>query len=163
MPFITTESFFIVHTKLNFWQLQNSRSLQPTFLAPVVSRVHSTNHCINHYSLFNSIGWHSACSQADWDLWIGKQYPLDKSKWFWYSFTHMYKSIPYNYKSTPILEPKKISFSYFWVRIFLKNISFISEFSFRYAMVTRKICPELFFYLSFWPICKSRAIFWTDF
>jgi len=39
VPFIRTESFFIVHTKLNFWQLENSRSLQPTFPAPVVSRV----------------------------------------------------------------------------------------------------------------------------
>ena len=39
---------------------------------------------------------------------------------------------------------KKISFCYFWVRIFLKNLSFILEFSFKYTMVIRKICPELF-------------------
>ena len=70
------------------------------------------------------------------------------------------------YKSTtppPSFWSKKISFSYFWVRIFWKNLSFILEFSCRYATVTRKICPEPFFYHSFWPMYNSRAIFWTNF
>jgi len=47
------------------------------------------------------------------------------------------------YKLTPIFEPKN-KFFYFCVRIFLKNLSFILEFSFRYVMLTRKICPQLF-------------------
>jgi len=59
------------------------------------------------------------------------------------------------YKPTP----QKISFSYFRVRIFLKNLSFILEFSFRYTMVTWKKIVLNFFYLSFWPIYKSRVIF----
>ena len=33
---------------------------------------------------------------------------------------------------------QKISFSYFSVKIFLKNLSFILEFSFREAIVTQK-------------------------
>ena len=39
---------------------------------------------------------------------------------------------------------QKISFPFFWVRIFLKNLFLILEFSFRYTMVTWKICPDLF-------------------
>ena len=61
------------------------------------------------------------------------------------------------YKLTPILEP---SFSFFWVRIFLKNVSFILEFSFRYPMVTWKIC-ELFFISVFDPwISRGRFLDW---
>ena len=73
----------------------------------------------------------------------------------------LYKSIPCI--SWPPFWSQKISFSYFWVRTFLKNLSFILAFSFKYAMVTRKIWPELYFDLSFWPTYKSRAIFWIDF
>ena len=54
------------------------------------------------------------------------------------------------YKPTP----QKISFSYFRVKIFLKNLSFILEFSFRYTMVTQKKLSWTFFDLSFWPIYK---------
>ena len=57
------------------------------------------------------------------------------------------------YNSTPTLEPKKC-FSYSSVRIFLKNLSFILEFSLRNTMVTRKICPE-FFFLSVFDPCIS--------
>ena len=42
---------------------------------------------------------------------------------------------------------------------FLINLSFILEFSFRYAMVTQKNLLRTFFDLSFWPTYKSRAIF----
>ena len=42
------------------------------------------------------------------------------------------------YKSTPNFWGQKIRFSYFCVRIFLKNFSFILEFPFRYAMVSWK-------------------------
>ena len=62
----------------------------------------------------------------------------------------------------PILEPKNEVFL-FLGKNFHQKLSFILEFSFRYAMVTQKICPEFFIYLSFWPMYKSRAIFWTDF
>ena len=44
----------------------------------------------------------------------------------------VYKSIPCI--SRPPFWSQKISFSYFCVRIFLKNFSFILEFPFRYAM-----------------------------
>ena len=47
------------------------------------------------------------------------------------------------YKLTPILEPKN-KFFLFLGKNFLENLSFILEFSFRYTMVTQKICPEHF-------------------
>ena len=58
---------------------------------------------------------------------------------------------------SPILEPKKC-FSDFWVRIVLKNLSLILEFSFSYAVVTRKICPECFLITAFDP-CISQGRF----
>ena len=73
----------------------------------------------------------------------------------------MYKSIPC-ISWPPILKPK-ISFSYFWIRIFFKNVSFILEFFFRYTMFTQKICPELFLIQSFQPMCKPRVNLWTNF
>ena len=51
----------------------------------------------------------------------------------------------------PILEPKKISFSYFWLRIFLKNISFIENFLSGMLWLHKKFVLN-FFYLSFWPM-----------
>ena len=49
------------------------------------------------------------------------------------------------YKPTP----QKISFSYFRVKIVLKNLSFILEFSFRYTMVTQKKIVLNFFWSQF--------------
>ena len=71
------------------------------------------------------------------------------------------KSIPCIFR--PPFWSRKIRFSYFGVRILLINLSFILEFYFRYAIVTWKICAEFFLDLSFCPMYKSRAIFWTDF
>ena len=45
--------------------------------------------------------------------------------------------------------PQKISFFYFRVKIFLKNLSFILEFSFRYTMVTQKKIVLNFFLSQF--------------
>ena len=58
----------------------------------------------------------------------------------------------------PILEPK-LSFSHFWVRISFKNLSFILEASFSYAMVTLNIRTELFFISVFDPFsgCKRST------
>ena len=71
----------------------------------------------------------------------------------------MYKSIPCISRPL-ILEPKKISFSYFMGKNFSwKTLSFNLEFSFRYAMVTRKICHDLFFISVFDPCISIKGNF----
>ena len=74
-------------------------------------------------------------------------------RWIWVPSYVPYLPV---YKSIPHFGAKKKCFSYFWVRFFLKNLSFILKFSFRYANL-----PGPFFYLSFWLMYKSRAIFLT--
>ena len=66
------------------------------------------------------------------------------------------------YKSTPILEPKD-KFFLFLGKSFLEKLIFYLRIFFQVCYgYTKKICPELFFDLSFWPMYKSRAIFWTE-
>ena len=60
------------------------------------------------------------------------------------------------YKLTAHFGAQKICFSYFWVKNVLKNLSFTLELSFRYTMVTQKICLE-FFVISVFDPCVSRG------
>ena len=74
----------------------------------------------------------------------------------------MYKSIPWLYKLTPILDPKN-KFFLFLEKNFLEKLIFYLRIFFQVHYGYTKNLPWTFFYLSFWPVYKSRVIFWTDF
>ena len=101
-------------------------------------------------------------------VWILLKIPSDINSSDYYKQHRIYKTcfielcseapsyLPvYNSTPPPVYKSRqKISFSYFWVRIFQKNLSFISELSLMYAMVTQKKIVVKFSISVFDP-CRS--------